>query len=143
MEIIPFRFDHIDNFLAVRSFCSPVNLIIAEDNEATIKILLKGRSTKLRHVHRTHRVNLDWLYELFSSTSCRCRLRYVSTKHQLADIHIKAISKADIWTHLTRLSSLHSSAQAGSHQRAKACCLRVIATSQATMSTSNSAFIGP
>ena len=143
MEITPFRFDHVDNVLAVREFCSPVNFIIAEDNEATIKTRLKGRSTKLRHVHRTRRVNLDWLYEVFSSPSCRCRLTYVSTKHQLADIHIKAITKADIWTHLTRLSSLHSSAQAGSHQRATAFCLRIIATSEATMSTSASASIGP
>ena len=72
IEITPFRFDHVDNFLAVIEFCSPSNLIIAEDNEATIKILLKGRSTKLRHVHRTHRVNLESLYEIFYSTSCRC-----------------------------------------------------------------------
>ena len=142
MEITPFRFDHVDNFLAVREFCSPVNLIIAEDNEATIKILLKGRSIKLRHVHRTHRVNLDWLYEIFCSTSCRCRFRYVSTKHQLADIHIKAITKADVWTHLTRLSFLHS-VQAGPHLRAKASCLRVIATPKVTMSSSLRAFIGP
>ena len=142
MEIVPFRFDHIDNFLSVREFCSPVILIIAEDNEATIQILLKMRSSKLRHIHRTHRVNIDWLYDLFSSTSCRCRLKYVSTKHQLADIHTKAITKADIWTHLTRLSSLHSPAQApGSKQLAKVCCLRVRCF-EATMSTSASALAG-
>ena len=141
MEITPFRFDHVDNFLAVREFCSPVNLIIADDNEATIKILLKGRSIKLRHVHRTHGVNLDWLYEIFYRTSCRCRLRYVSTKHQFADIHIKAITKADVWTHLTRVSSLHS-VQAGSHQRAKSFCIGILTTSTAMMSSS-SAFIGP
>ena len=122
IEKTSFRFDHVENFFAVREFCRPAEFIVAEDNEATIKILFRGRSTKLRHVHRTHRVNIDWLYEVFSSTNCRCRLRYVSTKHQIADIHTKAITKADVWNHLTRLSSLHS-VQAGSPRRAKAFCI--------------------
>ena len=139
MEIIPFRFDHVENFFAVREFSSPVDLIIAEDNEATIKILLKGRSTKLRHVHRTHRVNLDWLYEVFASTNTRCRLRYVSTKHQIADMHTKAITKADVWNHLTKLGSLHS-AQAGTIHRAKTLCLRICSISKMS---SSSAFTGP
>ena len=38
-----------------------VQLIICEDNEAVIKLLLKGRSIALRHVGRTHRVAIDWL----------------------------------------------------------------------------------
>ena len=96
MSIIPFRFDHVENFFAIREFFGPVDLIIAEDNEATIKILPQGRFTKLRHVHRTHRVNFDWLYKVFSSTNCRCRLRYVSTKLQIADMHIKATTKSDV-----------------------------------------------
>ena len=37
-----------------------VPLIIMEDNEAVIKILLKGRSNALRHLHRTHRIHIDW-----------------------------------------------------------------------------------
>ena len=36
MSIIPFRFDHVENFFAIREFSSWVDLIIAEDNEATI-----------------------------------------------------------------------------------------------------------
>ena len=67
MSITPFRFDHVQGFFAIREWSGPVELIIAEDNEATIKILLKGRSTKMRYVHRTHRVNLDWLYEVFTT----------------------------------------------------------------------------
>ena len=84
-------------------------------------------------------MNLDWLYEVFSSTNCRCRLRCVSTKHKIADIHTKAITKADVWNHLTRLSSLHS-VQAGSPRRAKAFCIRILLTN---MMSSSSAFIGP
>ena len=39
-------------------------LQILEDNEAVIKMTIKRRSPALRHVVRTHRVNLDWLFEL-------------------------------------------------------------------------------
>ena len=38
-------------------------LYIFEDNEAVIKMIIKGRSPTTRHVSRTHRVALDWLYE--------------------------------------------------------------------------------
>ena len=34
-------------------------LVIAEDNEAVIKIMLKGRINALRHLPRTHKINLD------------------------------------------------------------------------------------
>ena len=88
----------------------------------------------MRHVHRTHRVNFDWLYEVFSSTNYRCRLRYASTKHQIADIHTKAITTADVWIHLTKLAqlmntlSVHLShvARAGtSSRRATSLCIRL------------------
>ena len=36
-------------------------LYIFEDNEAVIKMIIKGRSPSMRHVSRTHRVALDWL----------------------------------------------------------------------------------
>jgi hypothetical protein len=38
-------------------------LYILEDNDAVIKMCIKERNTALRHVARTHRVNLDWLFE--------------------------------------------------------------------------------
>ena len=37
-------------------------LYIFEDNEALIKMIIKGRSPTMRHVSRTHRVALDWLF---------------------------------------------------------------------------------
>ena len=42
-----------------------VIMIVCEDNESTIKIVLKKRSLALRHVPRMHRINLDSLYEVF------------------------------------------------------------------------------
>ena len=38
-------------------------LYLFEDNEAVIKLIIKGRSPTMRHVSRTHRVALDWLFD--------------------------------------------------------------------------------
>ena len=38
-------------------------LCVFEDNEAVIKMMIKGRSPTMRHVSRTHRVALDWLFD--------------------------------------------------------------------------------
>ena len=38
-------------------------LYVFEDNEAVIKMIIKGRSPTMRHVSRTHRVALDWLFD--------------------------------------------------------------------------------
>ena len=37
-------------------------LYVFEDNEAVIKMIIKGRSPTMRHVSRTHRVAVDWLF---------------------------------------------------------------------------------
>ena len=38
-------------------------LYVFEDNEAVIKMIVKGRSPTMRHVSRTDRVALDWLFD--------------------------------------------------------------------------------
>ena len=38
-------------------------LYVFDDNEAVIKMFIKGRSPTMRHVSRTHRVALDWLFD--------------------------------------------------------------------------------
>ena len=38
-------------------------LYIFEDNEAVIKMIIEGRNPTMRHVSRTHRVALDWLFD--------------------------------------------------------------------------------
>ena len=38
-------------------------LYVFEDNESVIKMIVKGRSPTMRHVSRTHRVALDWLFD--------------------------------------------------------------------------------
>ena len=63
-------------------------LYIFEDNEAVIKIIIKGRSPNLRHVSKTHRVALDWLFDRINLDP-KIRIRYVDSKNQLADILTK------------------------------------------------------
>ena len=38
-------------------------LYVFEDDEAVTKMIIKGRSPTMRHVPRTHRAALDWLFD--------------------------------------------------------------------------------
>ena len=48
---------------SVQSARQEASLYVFEDNEAVIKMIMKGRSPIMRHVSRTHRVALDWLFD--------------------------------------------------------------------------------
>ena len=54
-------------------------LNIFEDNEGVIKMIIKGRSPTMRHVSRTHRVALDWLFDRIILEP-KIRIKYVDTK---------------------------------------------------------------
>ena len=81
---------------------SKIRFVVFEDNEAVIKILKKGRSPLLRHVHRTHRINLDWLFEIFRSDES-IRLGYMPTKLQLGDAFTKGSFNSKTWSDLMKL----------------------------------------
>ena len=51
-------------------------LYIFEDNEAVIKMIIKGRSPTMRHVSRTHSVALDWLFDR-SNLDTKIQIKYV------------------------------------------------------------------
>ena len=55
-----------------------------EDDEAVIKMIIKGRSPTMRHVSRTHRVALDWLFDRINLDHI-IQIQYIDTKNQLAD----------------------------------------------------------
>ena len=59
-------------------------LYVFEDNEAVIKMIMKRRSPTMRHVSRTHRVALDWLFDRINLDS-KIQIKYIDTKNQLAD----------------------------------------------------------
>ena len=60
-------------------------LCIFEDNEAVIKMIIKGRSPTMRHVSRTHRVAFDWLFDRIN-LELKIQTTNVDTKNQLADV---------------------------------------------------------
>ena len=57
-------------------------LYFFEDNEAVIKMIIKGRSPTMRHVSRTHRVALDWLLDRFNLDP-KIQIKYIDTKTNL------------------------------------------------------------
>ena len=103
------KIDVVHDIDSVPSHIQSVNhealLYVFEDNEAVIKMIMKGRSPTMRHVSRTHRVALDWLF-------CRINLdpqiqiKYIDTKNQLADILTKGNFTRDEWNHLLNLFNI-------------------------------------
>ena len=77
-------------------------LKILEDNDAVIHMCIKARAPKLRHLGRTLRIDLDWLFERFSEDPA-ISITYINTKSQLADIFTKASFTAPQWGSLLRL----------------------------------------
>ena len=80
-------------------------LYVFEDNEAVIKMIMKGRSSTMRHVSRTHRVALDWLFDRINLDP-KIQIKYIDTKNQLADILTKGNFTRDEWNHLLTLFNI-------------------------------------
>ena len=53
-------------------------LHVFEDNEAVIKIITKWRIATMRHVSRTHRVALDWLFDR-KDLDPKIQIKYINT----------------------------------------------------------------
>ena len=89
----------------VNSSLQEALLAVFEDNEAVIKVIIKGRSPTMRHVSRTHRVALDWLFDRINLDPM-IQIKYIDTKNQLADILTKGNFTRDEWNHLLNLFNI-------------------------------------
>ena len=89
----------------VQSASQEALLYVFEDNEAVIKMIMKGRSPTMRHVSRTHRVALDWLFDRINLDP-KIQIKYIDTKNQLADIFNKGNFTRDEWNHLLTLFNI-------------------------------------
>ena len=96
VELVPWnvRFSHQEALLYV-----------FEDNEALIKMIIKGRSPTMRHVSRTHRVALDWLIDRINLDP-KIQIKYTDTKNQLADMLTTGNFTRDEWNHLLCLFNI-------------------------------------
>ena len=101
--------DDLDNvdFISsnVNSSREEALLYIFEDSEAVIKMIIKGRSPKMRHVSRTHRVAHDWWFDRINLDT-KIQIKYIDTKKQLADILTKGNFTRDDWNHLLCLFNI-------------------------------------
>ena len=101
--------DDLDNvdFISsnVHSSRKEALLYIFEDNEAVIKMIIKGRSPTMRHVSRTHRVALDCLFDRINLEP-KIQIKYIDTKNQLADILTNGNFTRDEWNHLLCLFNI-------------------------------------
>ena len=79
-----------------------VELQVMEDNQATIRIVKNGFSAKLRHISRTHKIDLSSLSEQFRQANIK--LDYIDTKEQAADIFTKSLEPAKWGAALDMLS---------------------------------------
>ena len=61
----------------------------------------------MRHVSRTHRVELDWLFDRINLDP-KLQIKFVDTKNQLADILTKGSFSRDEWYQLLRLFNIMS-----------------------------------
>ena len=98
--------DNVDLITSnVQSSHQEALLYVFEDNEAVIKMIIKGRSPTMRHVSRTYRVALDWLFDRINLDS-KIHIKHIDTKNQLADILTKGNFTRDEWNHLLCLFSI-------------------------------------
>ena len=68
-------------------------------------MIMKGRNPTMRHVSRTHRVALDWLFDRINLDP-KIQIKYIDTKNQLADILTKGNFTRDEWNHLWTLFNI-------------------------------------
>ena len=82
-------------------------------------MILKGRSPTMRHVFRTHRVALDWLFDRINLDP-KIQIKYMDTKNQHADKLTKGNFTRDEWNHLQCLFNIgHSSSKVCSEVMSK------------------------
>ena len=72
---------------------------------AMIKMMIKGRSPTMRHVSRTHRVALDWLFDRIN-LDFKIQIRYIDTKHQVTDTLTEGNFTRDEWNNLLHLFNI-------------------------------------
>ena len=89
----------------VKSSHQEALLYVFEDNEAVIKMIIKGRSPTMRHVSRTHRVALDWLFDRINLDPQNPNQIHWH-QNQLADMLTKGNFTRDEWNHLLCLFNI-------------------------------------
>ena len=78
-----------------------LRIVFHEDNQAMIQVCKSGRNPTMRHLGRTHAVDVAWLHERYEADVFE--LRYEQSENMSADIFTKAFTDKDKWAHACRL----------------------------------------
>ena len=62
-------------------------MTLIEDNESTFQIIKTGKNPTMRHISRTHGVNVQWLHDVYNKGLLN--MMYTRTEAQLADVFTK------------------------------------------------------
>ena len=62
-------------------------MTLVEDNESTFQIIKTGKNLTMRHISRTHGVNVQWLHDVYNKGLLN--MVYTRTEAQLADVFTK------------------------------------------------------
>ena len=60
-----------------------------EDNQRVLAVIKKGYSSKIRHLPKTHKINVASVSEMFRGSELQ--IEYIATDHQKGDILTKAL----------------------------------------------------
>ena len=75
----------------------PMRITFHEDNQAAMRVMLTGRNPTMRHIGRTHKLDVAWLAEQLSGELFD--IVYEVSTGQRADIFTKGFDTADKWEH--------------------------------------------
>ena len=74
---------------------------IHEDNQAMIRVMETGRNPTMKYLHRTHRVSVAWLHEIYESE--QVEVEYELSSKMRAGMYTKASTDPAKWKTKKRL----------------------------------------
>ena len=77
-----------------------VKAVFHEDNEAMIQVCRTGKNPTMRHISRTHGVNVQWLHDAY--TRLLFKMNIAKTDEQVADIFTKHFPEKGSWKKAVR-----------------------------------------
>jgi hypothetical protein len=82
-----------ENNVRIESINIPMHF--HEDNQAAIQVIKTGRNPTMRHLGRTHKIDIGWLHNVFARGLCS--LGYCDTEKQAADMFTKSFAEKTKW----------------------------------------------
>ena len=78
-----------------------VKLVLEEDNSAAKRVIETGRNPTMRHLNRTHKVDLRFRFEQVANGNME--VRQCPTESMAADVLTKAFTTKEKWQHACKL----------------------------------------